>query len=236
MTVLIISFLLIFTWIAIIPEQVVREKTPPSIPKVIVPLPSHAYIKNVPSISQLPELQRGCEVTALAMLLNYKGVKVSKLTLAKAIHKVPFSYTKYGVYYRGNPNAGFVGDIYSFRRPGYGVNVSPLLKLANRYAEGKVISLTKTSTNNLKENLSNRHPVLVIASANFQKISAKNWRTWRTETSKIRVSYTEHCFLLIGYDKKYFYVRDPLKQHSKVGINRFLVSWKQFGSQAMTIH
>ncbi|MCV5434324.1 C39 family peptidase, partial [Escherichia coli] len=49
-----------------------------------------AMIENVPFIKQLPELPRGCEVTSLAMLLQYKGVQVDKMQLASEIHRVPF--------------------------------------------------------------------------------------------------------------------------------------------------
>lgn len=68
-------------------------------------------IVDVPHIQQMPELPRGCEVTSLAMLLQYAGVSVDKMTLASEITTIPFRDSN-GL--RGNPNDGFVGDIYSF--------------------------------------------------------------------------------------------------------------------------
>jgi len=55
-----------------------------------------------------PRLKNGCEMTSLAMVLNYHGVKVTKNTLANQVNKVPWMYSN-GL--RGNPNLGFVGDM-----------------------------------------------------------------------------------------------------------------------------
>lgn len=93
-------------------------------------------LSNVPFIQQLPELDRGCEVTSLAMMLQYAGITVDKMKLANEIKKVDFMND--GV--RGNPNEGFVGNIYTFSESGYGVYHGPLFQLA------KSIYLTKLWT------------------------------------------------------------------------------------------
>ena len=53
----------------------------------------------------MPDLPNGCEVTSLAMLLNYYGINVTKEDLAQKIAHV----SSYDGNYRGNPNKGFVG-------------------------------------------------------------------------------------------------------------------------------
>ena len=44
----------------------------------------------VPLIMQEPELMRGCEVTSLAMILQYNHINVDKMELSKNINHVPF--------------------------------------------------------------------------------------------------------------------------------------------------
>ena len=95
-------------------------------------------LSNVPFIQQLPELDRGCEVTSLAMMLQYAGITVDKMKLANEIKKVDFM--KDGV--RGNPNEGFVGNIYTFSESGYGVYHGPLFQLAKQYLPNKAVNLT----------------------------------------------------------------------------------------------
>jgi uncharacterized protein YvpB len=99
------------------------------------------FIVDAPLIAQYPQLPRGCEVTRLAMMLNHASIHVSKMTLAKQVKKDPTPYkVKDGNTYLGNPNTGFVGDMYDLKKPGYGVYHEPIFDLASAiWADGPLI-------------------------------------------------------------------------------------------------
>ncbi len=86
---------------------------------------------DIPLLNQMdhPKLYNGCEVTSLAMILNYKGI-MSKLknTLADKIAKVPITYHNGK---SGNPHFGFVGSMED--GPGLGVYHEPIFSLAKQY-------------------------------------------------------------------------------------------------------
>lgn len=83
---------------------------------------------DVPFIHQLeaPSLVNGCEVTALAILLNYYEIIVDKNTLANQIESVPLEYAS-GL--KGDPNQGFVGSM-TDEVLAMGVFVPPIERLA----------------------------------------------------------------------------------------------------------
>lgn len=65
---------------------------------------------DVPLILQKPELMRGCEVTSLAMVLQFSGVQVDKMELASKVQYVSFQTN--GL--KGNMHKGFIGDMSTF--------------------------------------------------------------------------------------------------------------------------
>ncbi|MEU2316451.1 C39 family peptidase [Streptomyces albidoflavus] len=69
---------------------------------------------DAPIIKQFPELPRGCEVTSLAMFLQYYQVETDKMELAKNIKRdsTPLT-TQNGKIHWGDPNQGYIGDMYS---------------------------------------------------------------------------------------------------------------------------
>lgn len=193
---------------------------------------------NAPLIKQMPELPRGCEVTSLAMLLQFSGVHVTKMALAEKIKKDPTPFSKEdGEVYFGNPNTGFVGDIYSFKKPGYGVYHSPVAILARHYMGKQIIDLTGQSFQAVLDELAEGEPVWVINNTHFAPLPKKYWETWETPEEPVKISYQEHSVLVTGYDKKYIYFNDPLAgiKNRKVDRHSFIDAWNQFGNQAISI-
>jgi uncharacterized protein YvpB len=199
----------------------------------VVSLLENGKLVNVPHIQQMPELPRGCEVTSLAMLLQYAGVSVDKMTLANEITTIPFRDSN-GL--RGNPNDGFVGDIYSFDNPGYGVYHAPIAALAEEYLPGRIIDLTGGDIDSVYTRIDNGSPVWVITNSRFSQLPESEFTTWQTSSGEIQITYREHSVLVVGYDVKYVYLNDPLAEQSYTAVPRdsFEDSWIQMGKQAIS--
>jgi uncharacterized protein YvpB len=188
---------------------------------------------DVPLILQMPELMRGCEVTSLAMILNYRGIKVSKMELAEKITFQPFLNGSY----HGNMHKGFVGDIKTFNNPGLGVYVEPIINLAKNYVpESEIINLTGNNPEDLYQMIDSGFPVWIITNATFKELSDNQFQTWETDDGEMKVTYHEHSVVITGYDDNYVYINDPLKG-SNIPKNRvdFEKAWIQMGRQAMTV-
>ncbi|MEH6955482.1 C39 family peptidase [Neobacillus drentensis] len=105
---------------------------------------------DVPLINQRPELPTGCEITAVTMMLQYKGVRVDKVTLA---NKMPR--------HSQNPNLGYVGNPYTKR--GWTIYPSALMGLVKNYA-GSAKNLTGTSNVNIEKQLVSNKSIVVWVS------------------------------------------------------------------------
>lgn len=192
---------------------------------------------DAPVINQMPELPRGCEVTSLAMLLKHAGMTVDKMNLAKEVKKDPTPYkVENGTIYFGNPYDGFVGNMYTYNKPGLGVYHKPIKELAEQYLPGKVIDLTGSQFKELKVHLSDNRPVWVIINTAYKRLGDSFFQTWQTPSGEIKITYKEHSVLVTGYDENYIYFNDPLtgEKNRKAPIGNFEDAWVQMGSQAIT--
>jgi uncharacterized protein YvpB len=206
-------------------DSLVEKKIKPSV------------LLDVPAIRQLPELPRGCEVTSLAMLLEDAGVQADKLTLAKQIKKDPTPFQrKNGKVYFGNPNDGFVGDMYSLTTPGLGVYHKPIKQLADMYLPDRIIDLTGSDFSVLQQYLSKGAPIWIITNSTYKKLPESAFREWETPSGPIKITYYEHSVVITGYDQDFIYFNDPLtgKKNTKAPKKDFLDAWVQMGRQAIT--
>ncbi|WP_394821594.1 C39 family peptidase [Pendulispora albinea] len=190
---------------------------------------------DVPWIAQKPELPRGCEVTSLAMLLHYAGTPANKMVLADQIVKVP--YMKDGLH--GNPYDGFVGDMYTFSNPGYGVYHGPVARLAERYFPGRILDLTGAELDGLlTDHVARGRPVWVISNARFQKLAPSDFETWHTASGDVSITWHEHSVVITGFDTASVFINDPLDtsagKNKKLNRKDFREAWEQMGKQAIT--
>lgn len=192
---------------------------------------------DVPTILQKPELPRGCEVTSLAMMLNYAGIEVNKMELAEKINKekTPLIKKVNRIYY-GNPNDGFVGDMYSLKNPGYGVYNGPIERLMKEYMPNKTINLTGCEFEDLFHFISRNKPVWAIINTSYKKLDDNQFDIWITPTGPVEITYKLHAVLITGYDEKYIYFNDPFYSKKNIRADRedFKAAWNQMGRQAIS--
>ncbi|MFC0274856.1 C39 family peptidase [Metabacillus herbersteinensis] len=193
---------------------------------------------DVPLLSQLPELPRGCEVTSLAMLLQYDGVNVGKMELAENVKKDSTPMTvQNGLIHFGNPHNGFVGDMYSYKNPGYGVYHQPIEELAESYIPNEIINLTGNDFGEVINSINNEQPVWIITNTTFKKLPDTQFDTWDTEQGQIKITYREHSVVVTGYNENYIYFNDPLtyQKDRKIQKENFIAAWEQMGKQAIAV-
>lgn len=193
-------------------------------------------VLDVPIISQYPELQNGCEVTSLAMLLNYAGIQVDKMILADKVIKddIPLTHDDEGnILQWGNPDEGFVGDI-TGEEVGFGVYDKPILELLNQYMPNRGVNLTNQSFHQLIKSINKGKPVIVWITISYE--SPKEYKKWKKGAQTIKATFEEHAVVLVGYDKKYCYINDPAsgKKAQKIKKSTFKKIWSKMGKMAVS--
>lgn len=186
---------------------------------------------SAPLILQNPQLPRGCEVTSLAMMLAQAGVRVDKMELAANLKKI--SYQDNHRY--GDPDDGFVGDMYHISTPGFGVYHQPLADLAGQYLPFRIDDLSGKSFDAVRASLDKGRTVVVWTNVTFRPLPDSAFETWQTDNGKIRVTRSEHAVLVTGYDAGHIYFNNPLGgKNEQADRSTFIQAWKQMGSQAVT--
>ena len=103
---------------------------------------------NAKVICQRPQMPTGCEITAVTMMLNFAGKKVSKYQAAKVMPR------------SSNPNKGFVGSPYKKFSLGFWVAPGGVKPVVQHYL-GKSQIMTNCSINAIKQKLLRSHLVVV---------------------------------------------------------------------------
>lgn len=194
-------------------------------------------IIDVKSISQKPELARGCEVTSLAMLLSHaKKQTVDKMVLAEQIAKDESQRTVVnGIIYYGDMHKGFVGSISDRSKPGLGVYAKPIFELGKKYVSN-IHNISGASFEQILGFVGNQEPVWVITPINYNVVPESVIQVWKTNSGFMETTFLEHSVVIVGYDDKNVYFNDPIqgKRLSKP-LAEFKKGWENQGRQAIVV-
>lgn len=186
-------------------------------------------------INQNPELKYGCEVTSLAMMLRFAGVKTDKMELYRSIKKDqdPILKSKGDIIRWGDPADGFVGDM-TGKNAGYAVFDRPIAELVNQHLPGRAVNLTNKSFDTVLNHLSKGYPVVVWTTGDYRL--PDRWESWRHGKEVIKTPLDLHAVVLVGYDSQNVYLNDPLsvKKQVKVSKDRFIASWEALKCRAVS--
>lgn len=190
---------------------------------------------SAPVIRQNPELPRGCEITSLTMLLQFYGHDVTKMELLPKMKMdpTPIVWNPDGsIQSWGNPNVGFVGDI-TLKAKGFGIYHKALFPLLEDYVPSAV-DMTGQSYLEIEQRLAAGAPVMVWTTTRYTV--PDSWVEWESDDGPVKVTFSEHAVLLVGYDANHVYLNDPLSGKAQVKVNKeqFIASWEALGKQALT--
>ncbi|WP_256358010.1 C39 family peptidase [Bacillus sp. sid0103] len=199
---------------------------------------NNSAMLNVVLIKQNPELRYGCEVTSLAMVLNYAGVKTNKMDLYRSVRKDPdplIKSAKGDILRWGNPADGFVGDM-TGRRAGYAVFDKPMIALINQKLPNRAVNLTNKPFEKVLEHVSAGYPVVVWTTGDYRL--PDRWEGWYHGNQYIKTPLDLHAVVLVGYDNNNVYLNDPLsgRKQVRVGKQQFISSWKALKCRAVSYH
>lgn len=181
-------------------------------------------------LSQYPELPTGCEVTSLAMVLNYYGIEIDKCEIAD-------QYLDKGAVGTVDFRKAFVGD------PGdensYGCYAPVIEKTANRILEKEeasllAVNLTGEEMDELFHYTEENTPVIIWGTRDCEE--GHYSVTWNVNGENLTWFTPEHCMVLVGNDNEKVWVADPIygdiRSYDRVIFQR---SYDSLGKQAIVI-
>lgn len=172
-------------------------------------------IENFSIIYQMPELPTGCEITAMTMVLNHYGFDVDKVTMAtQYLPTMPANlhYDENGVLFGNDLRCNFIGD--PTTELGYVCGAEAIVTAANKYFESiestmHAINLTGATPGELYQMIDQKIPVVVwVTIAMEERAETKGWYT--ESGDYVEWSTNDHGAVLIGYNKEYVAIADPI--------------------------
>lgn len=199
----------------------------------------------VNAIMQKPALPNGCEVTALAIVLNWMGHSVDKTLLSNSyLPKFPFYTVNVDgkdVRAGGDPNLYFAGDPRN-NSNAYYCFAGPIVTAANQFlgeigASATATDITGSGEDQLISQLDMGYPVIAWGTLSMGEAFQYEPSGWIiNEANEKHIPFINlHCVVVSGYDDTFFYIADPIRGNVAVKRSTFMNAYRQIGSRAVVI-
>lgn len=184
------------------------------------------------NILQNPSLPNGCEITSLAIVLNYMGFNVTKENLSdNYLDKKPVGEANFYYEFVGNPRSS----------SGYGCYAGAIVAAANKYlseqgSTEKAVDYSGCSFADVLWKVREGKPVIVWVTTPIT--SDPGYTTeWIVDGEYLVWKANLHCVVVTGYDTNTgkVIVSDPLSGKKEYDMELFIKRFKQFYSQAVVI-
>ena len=174
-----------------------------------------------------------CEIAALRMALNFKGVNVSEDDI---IPRVGFDTTPHSGDTWGDPNKAFVGNIKGTQmKDGYGVHWAPIAKAARTYRDAK--DFQGWSIQQLTSEISKGNPVVIWVYSHFGTKTL--WKT--PDGNSVYAVRDEHAVTVVGFvgpadNPTQMIINDPLSGQVYWSRSAFDRKWDIFGRSGVVVY
>ena len=196
-------------------------------------LPSEHLIE-VPCISQYPDLPTGCETCAAVMALDYLGIKADTVAFASMLPRNSLTSDEQGRYGE-SPENYFIGNPFENEKS-FGCFEQVIINTVNKqFANVSAEKVTGTLDDFCRKYICKDQPVIVWATMGMGEIThTSHWRL--PDGEEYYWPGGEHCLLLVGYDKEYYYFNDSM-EGTVVSYDRKISEemYEQMGSRAVII-
>lgn len=204
------------------------------------PLPASYVLRDFPIVYQLPELPTGCEITALAMVLQFYGLDADKVLLAREyLPTLPAQlyYGEDGLLYGPDLENFFVGD--PATENGYVCGTGAILSAAQAYLADQGSSLqaldfSGARPEDLYRLIHQDTPALVWVTIAMEE--REPTEGWYTEDGQYQEwSVNDHGAVLIGYTEDTVLLADPLAGLAEYSRSAFESVYASRGSRCVIL-
>lgn len=196
-------------------------------------------LPSFPEVLQNPELPKGCEITALTMILNYYGYDVDKTEMSdKYLPKAPenLRYGADGRLLGTDLNHYFIGDPAG---EGHVCGTGAIVTAANTFlgeqdSARRAIDQNGASPEKLYQLVCQGIPVVVWVTIDMaQRRPTTGWNT--EEGAYVEWSTNDHAAVLVGYTEKTVKIADPLNGLVEYDKESFEASYQSRSNQCVIL-